>query len=246
MDGESDSAKTLPDYYAILGVSADADGRTIERAYERLAQKYQPDFDEPPVDADQMRRLDEAFDVLDVPAKRAEYDRALEAAGQTPAQPQTRMLDRRPVRAAVAAGALGAVIGSAVAGFLLLSGGGSQPAAVPPLRIVSPRQGERVTSPFTVEVASTHLIAAPEQNIPNAAHYHIFVDKNPFTAAGKVIPSDEQGVYHFASNALQLDLPPGFHTIILALGDNAHVRLHDPDAPAVSVDVIVVAPSPSP
>src|SRR5206468_765035 len=80
-------------------------------------------------------------------------------------------------------------------------------------------------------------------NIPDAAHYHIWVDKNPFTAAGKVIPSDEEGVYHFTSNTLQLNLPPGRHTIILALGDNSHVRLHDPDAPAVSVDIVVVAPS---
>ena len=158
------------------------------------------------------------------------------------------MLDRLPVRVGLVACVLALVSGGAVAGFLLVSGGdaSSQLPSVPPLRILGPRQGQRVTSPFTVEVDSTHLIADPALNIPDAAHYHIWVDKNPFTAAGKVIPSDEEGVYHFTSNTLQLNLPPGRHTIILALGDNSHVRLHDPDAPAVSVDIVVVAPSPSP
>lgn len=248
MDGEGDKATPLPDYYAVLGVAADADGRAIERAYEKLARKYQPYADEPPVDPERMGRLDEAFDVLDVPATRAEYDRALEAVGQTPAPPPTRMLDRLPVRVGLVACVLALVSGGAVAGFLLVSGGNasSRLPSVPPLRILGPRQGQRVTSPFTVEVDSTHLIADPALNIPDAAHYHIWVDKNPFTAAGKVIPSDEEGVYHFTSNTLQLNLPPGRHTIILALGDNSHVRLHDPDAPAVSVDIVVVAPSPSP
>ena len=83
MDGEGDKATPLPDYYAVLDVAADADGRAIERAYEKLARKYQPYADEPPVDPERMGRLDEAFDVLDVPATRAEYDRALEAVGQT-------------------------------------------------------------------------------------------------------------------------------------------------------------------
>jgi len=246
MNGERSRAAALPDYYAVLGVSADADGGTIERAYEKLARKYQPHLDEPPLNADLMRRLDEAFDVLDVPARRAEYERALAAAGQTPAQPRRRLLDRPAARLTIAAGALGAAIGCAVGGVLLLSGGGagSEPTPVPPLRILAPRQGARVTSPVTVELASTHLIAAPELNVPNAAHYHVFVDKNPFTAVGQTIPMNEKGIYHFADSALSINLDPGFHTIIVALGDNSHVRIPEREAPAVSVDIVVTQPTP--
>ena len=243
MDAETEGGKPLPDYYAVLGVAADANGPTIERAYEKLARKYQPNLDEPPLDAERMRELDEAFDALDVPAKRAEYDRALAAAGQTPAQLRGRFLSRRPVRVAIAASALGAAVACAIAVVLIVSGGGagSEPTPIPTLRILAPMQGAKVTSPVTVEVASTHLIAPPELNIPNAAHYHVFVDKIPFTASGKVIPTDEEGIYHFTSNTLQLDLKPGAHTIILALGDNSHVRVPESEAHAVSVDVIVEA-----
>jgi peptidylprolyl isomerase len=63
------------DYYAILGVSPDADEATIEEAYDRLAKEIQPDVDAEPSDPERMRDLDEAFDVLDDPAKRSEYDR---------------------------------------------------------------------------------------------------------------------------------------------------------------------------
>ena len=128
----------------------------------------------------------------------------------------------------------------------------TKPTAVPPnvtaqatLEIQAPLQGQTVTSPVTVEVASTHLIAAPELNVPNAAHYHVFVDKVPFTAGGMTIPMDEAGVYHFAQNTLQLDIPPGKHTIVLVLGDNSHVRVPESEAHAVAVDIIVVKPTPT-
>src|SRR5881396_2859224 len=90
----------------------------------------------------------------------------------------------------------------------------TQAPSTPKLEVKAPLQGESVTSPVTVEVASTHLIAAPELNVPNAAHYHVFVDKVPFTAGGMTIPMDAAGVYHFAQNTLELDIPPGKHTIV--------------------------------
>jgi len=51
----------LKDYYAILGVSPDADHADIEAGYERLSRIYQPDADAEPVDSERMRELDEAF-----------------------------------------------------------------------------------------------------------------------------------------------------------------------------------------
>src|SRR5438105_10201645 len=128
----------------------------------------------------------------------------------------------------------------------------TKPTPVPPnvtarttLEIKAPLQGETVISPVTVEVASTHLIAAPELNVPNAAHYHIFVDKVPFTAGGMTIPMDEAGVYHFTESTLKLDLPPGHHTIVVALGDNAHVRVPESEAHAVAVEITVAPASPT-
>src|SRR5712691_7298996 len=69
------------DCYAILGIPQDADASAIPRAYEQLARRYQPDPAGEPRNAQKMRELNNAFDVLDDPVKRREYDRQRRARG---------------------------------------------------------------------------------------------------------------------------------------------------------------------
>jgi len=78
------------DYYAVLQVAPNASQPMISAAYDALARKYHPDLTAEPVDPGRMRELDEAFDVLDNPGKRAEYDRRqrrVSAPVPTPANP---------------------------------------------------------------------------------------------------------------------------------------------------------------
>ncbi len=91
------------DYYSVLGVESTASHKEIEAAYEGLARKYQPDTGQEPLDLERMRGLNQAFDVLDDPGKRAEYDHARAnviqesaQAGATNAQPSEPVL-REPV-----------------------------------------------------------------------------------------------------------------------------------------------------
>lgn len=77
------------DYYAILAVPPDASRKQIGTAYDRLARICQPDPQREPLDPQRMRDLDEAFDTLDDPARRAQYDRIWQdsspaATGQAP------------------------------------------------------------------------------------------------------------------------------------------------------------------
>ena len=67
----------MKDYYEILQVSPDAEQEVVEAAYRRLARKYHPDVNRGPAAADRMRELNEAYEVLGQPARRAEYDAAL-------------------------------------------------------------------------------------------------------------------------------------------------------------------------
>jgi preprotein translocase subunit Sec63 len=61
------------DYYLILQVQPSAEPEVIQAAYRRLALKYHPDVkDNNPA---QMQELNEAYEVLSSPDKRAAYDR---------------------------------------------------------------------------------------------------------------------------------------------------------------------------
>ncbi len=105
------------------------------------------------------------------------------------------------------------------------------------VRILTPGDGETVTGPFVLTVESpTFRIADPAEGIAGAAHFHAFVDIRPFTQSGAVIPQ-EAGIYHFYTNSLELDLPPGEHRIIVALGDNEDVRI--PGATVTGVTLTV-------
>src|SRR5437899_1049368 len=66
---------TLPDYYEVLQVSPNAEEDIIQAAYRRLAQKWHPDRRPgDPAASEQMRLLNEAYDVLSNSQKRQEYD----------------------------------------------------------------------------------------------------------------------------------------------------------------------------
>ena len=63
------------DYYAVLGVSRDADEKDIKRAFRRLARKYHPDMNPGDKEAERkFKEISEAYEVLRDPKKRQEYD----------------------------------------------------------------------------------------------------------------------------------------------------------------------------
>lgn len=64
------------DYYQVLGVGRNADQKEIKRAYRKLARQYHPDVN--PGDAaaqERFKQINEAYEVLSDPDKRAKYDR---------------------------------------------------------------------------------------------------------------------------------------------------------------------------
>src|SRR5262245_7277120 len=71
------------DYYNVLGVSRDADDATIKSAFRRLAKECHPDAKGGCKEHEaQFKALNEAYDCLKDPQKRAAYDRFGHAAFQ--------------------------------------------------------------------------------------------------------------------------------------------------------------------
>lgn len=62
------------DYYSILQVAPTAEKEIIEAAYKRLALKYHPDHNSSPDATERMKAINQAFEVLSDPVKRAQYD----------------------------------------------------------------------------------------------------------------------------------------------------------------------------
>ncbi len=102
---------------------------------------------------------------------------------------------------------------------------------------ISPAAGETLNGPVTVRFGLAGAGVAPAGvPSPNTGHHHLLVDTElpPFDAA---IPNDEQH-RHFGGGQteVQLELPPGRHTLRLLLGDHNHV----PHRPPVLSDEITI------
>jgi len=62
------------DYYEVLGISKGASEDEIKKAYRSLAKKYHPDINKAPDAEARFKEINEAYEVLSDPNKKATYD----------------------------------------------------------------------------------------------------------------------------------------------------------------------------
>ncbi len=101
------------------------------------------------------------------------------------------------------------------------------------------KEGQTVTSPFTVEMASEKLsVDTANGKVKDASgHYHILIGLDS-TAAGLVVPKDSTHI-HFgnAQTATELKLTPGKYKLTLQFADALHRSYGGKLATSVNVTV---------
>jgi hypothetical protein len=105
--------------------------------------------------------------------------------------------------------------------------------------IISPKDGDVVSSPVTVQFDLQGMTLAPAGDAtPNTGHHHLLVDV-PVPDLGQPIPKDAQHLHFGQGQATaEITLAPGQHTLQLLLGDGNHVP-HNPPvlSPPITITV---------
>ena len=69
----------IPDPYATLGVGREATPSQLRAAYRRLAKRYHPDVQSSAQASEDMKRVNQAWEILSSPSRRAQYDASVDA-----------------------------------------------------------------------------------------------------------------------------------------------------------------------
>jgi hypothetical protein len=116
--------------------------------------------------------------------------------------------------------------------------------AAPPgasVYIISPKDGDTVTSPFKVQFGLTGMGVAPAGvEKPKTGHHHLIIDATLSAEELKQPIAADATHIHFGGGQTEamVTLPPGQHTLQLVLGDWSHVPFDPPImSPVVAVTV---------
>ena len=107
------------------------------------------------------------------------------------------------------------------------------------LYIISPADGEMVTSPVTVRFGLRGMGIAPAgMAMENTGHHHLLIDTGP-PPDDLPIPADASHV-HFGKGQTEatLTLAPGRHRLQLLLADHRHIP-HDPPVASKPITIVV-------
>ena len=106
--------------------------------------------------------------------------------------------------------------------------------------IISPKTGDTVSSPFTVQFGLKGMGIAPAGvTSPNTGHHHLLVDVAQMPDLNVPMPNNDN-IRHFGAGQTEaeLTLPPGKHTLQLVFADYLHIA-HDKPVMSEKITITV-------
>ncbi len=106
--------------------------------------------------------------------------------------------------------------------------------------IISPANGEVVSSPVKIQFGLTGMGVAPAGvERKNTGHHHLMIDVDKLPAMDKPIPADDNH-RHFGGGQTEavIKLAPGKHRLQLLLADHAH-KPHQPVILSTPIEIEV-------
>ncbi len=96
--------------------------------------------------------------------------------------------------------------------------------------IISPSDGETVSSPFLVRFGLSGMGIAPAGiDRPNTGHHHLLIDVDELPSLTEPLQGSEQVLHYGAGQTeTELSLTPGAHTLQLVLGNYSHIPHENP------------------
>ena len=104
---------------------------------------------------------------------------------------------------------------------------------------LSPKDGETVSSPFTVRFGLKGMGVAPAGvNQANTGHHHLLVDVDKPNLDAALPVTDNVRHFGAGQTETELTLPAGKHTLQLVLGDYLHIP-HDKPVTSQKITITV-------
>lgn len=108
------------------------------------------------------------------------------------------------------------------------------------LYVITPGNGEVVTSPVTVKFGLQGMGVAPAGiDVKNTGHHHLLIDVKELPDLKEPLPATEN-IRHFGGGQTEvtLELPKGEHTLQLIMGNHLHIP-HTPAVVSEPIKIIV-------
>ncbi|MCB0330338.1 MAG: DUF4399 domain-containing protein [Bdellovibrionales bacterium] len=106
--------------------------------------------------------------------------------------------------------------------------------------IISPKDGDTVSDPFTVTFGLKGFGVAPAgTDNPMTGHHHLLIDVDTLPPLDRPLPATDN-IKHFGGGQTEttLSLPKGPHTIQIVLGDYLHIP-HTPPILSKKISITV-------